>query len=124
MKIAKPLVTKVLPTLGLTAEMSGIDRAIKKKIHGSGSGTTTIIILNDEMDDIIKIVQASENEGILVGGVTKTVKTDIKNQSGNGIGMILDILGASLLGNLLSGRRLYRSSHEIRRSGHVNKEEI
>ena len=90
----------------------------KEKIHGSGSGTTTLIISNDEMDDIIKIVQALENQGILVSGVTKTIKNDIENQSGNGIGMILGTLGASLVGNLLSGRGLYRSGHGITRSGH------
>ena len=73
-----------------------------------------------------------------MGGVTKTIKNDIKNQSGDGIGMILGTLGASLFGNLLSGRGLYRSGHGITRSGHgitrsghgitrsgfVNKEEI
>ena len=68
-------------------------------MHGSGSGTTTLIISNDEMDDIIKIVQALENQDISVGSVTKTIKNDIKNQSGNGIGMILGTLGASLLEN-------------------------
>ena len=83
------------------------------------------------MDDIVKIVQALENQGILVVGITKTIKNDIRNQSGNRIGMILGTLGASLLGNLLSGRGLYRSGHEvttsghgIASSGHGNKEEI
>ena len=125
MIIAKELVTKVLPTLGSTAAMSGIDGAIQKKtIHGSGSGTTTLIISNDEMNGIIKIVQALEKQGILVGGVTKTIKNHIKNQSGNGIGMTLATFGASLLENLLSGRGLCRHGRGKTISGHRNKEEI
>ena len=128
MKIARPLVTKLLPTLGLTAAMSGIDGAIQQKGHGSGSGTTTLIISNDEMDDIIKIVQALENQGVLVGGVTKTIKNDIKNLSENGIGMLLGMLGSSLLSDVLtkslSGHGMSRSGHGIARSGYGNKQEI
>ena len=128
MKISRPLVTKVLPNLGLTAAMSGIDGAIKKKRHGSGSGTTTLIISNDEMDDIIKIVQALENQGVLVGGVTKSIKNDIKNLSENGIGMLLGMLGSSLLSDVfnksLSGHGITRSGHGIARSGYGNKQEI
>ena len=44
----------------------------KKKIHGSG--TTTLIISNEEMNDIMKIVQALEDSNILLKGVTKTIK--------------------------------------------------
>ena len=43
----------------------------KKKIHGSGN--TTLIISNEEMNDIIKIIQALENFHILIKGVTKTI---------------------------------------------------
>ena len=73
----------------------------KKKIHGSGP--TTLIISNAEMNDIIKIVQALEDTNILLKGVTKTIKSDIK-KDGKGIGMLLGTLGASLLGNLLTGK--------------------
>ena len=76
LKIATPLVTKVLPVLALSAAMSGIDGAIQKKIHGSG--TTALIISNEEMNDIIKIVQALKDSNILLKGVTKTIKHDIK----------------------------------------------
>ena len=44
----------------------------KKKKHGSG--TTTLIISKEEMNDIMKIVQALEDSNILLKGVTKTIK--------------------------------------------------
>ena len=44
----------------------------RKKIHGSG--TTTLIISNEEMNDILKIVQALEDSNILLRGVTNTIK--------------------------------------------------
>ena len=54
MKIAVPLAKNVLAPLGITAAASAIDAGIQKKIHGSG--TTTLIISNEEMNDIMKIV--------------------------------------------------------------------
>ena len=51
-----------------------------KKIHGSG--TTTLIISNEEMNDIMKIVQALEDSNILLKGVTKTIKNETKEQKG------------------------------------------
>ena len=76
LKIATTLATKVLPVLALSAAMSGIDGVIQKKIHGSG--TTALIISNEEMNDIIKIVQALKDSNILLKGVTKTIRNDIK----------------------------------------------
>ena len=55
-KVAVPLGKNILAPLGLTAAMSAIDGAIQKKIHGSGA--TTLLISNEEMNDIMKIVQA------------------------------------------------------------------
>ena len=59
MKIVVPLAKNVLAPLGITAAASAIDAGIQKKIHGSG--TTTLIISNEEMNDIMKIVQALKN---------------------------------------------------------------
>ena len=78
----------------------------KKKIHGSG--TTTLIISNEEMNDIIKIVQALEDSNILPKGVTKTIKNETKEQKGGFLTMLLGTLGASLLENLLTGKRIVR----------------
>ena len=68
----------------------------KKKIHGSG--TTTLIISNE---DIMKIVQALEDSDILLKEVTKTIKNETKKQKGGFLSILLGTLGASLLGNLL-----------------------
>ena len=66
---------------------------LKKKIHGSG--TTTLIISNEEMNDIMKIVQALEDSNILLKGVTKTIKNETKEQKGGFLSMLLDTLRAS-----------------------------
>ena len=64
--------------LGIRAATSANDAGIQKKIHGSG--TTTLIISNEEMNDIIKVVQALEDSNILLKGVTKTIKNETKEQ--------------------------------------------
>ena len=68
-----------------------------------GSGTTTLIISNDEMNDIIKIVKSLENSGVLLKGVSETIQHEAKEQRGGFLIMLLGTLGASLLGNLLNG---------------------
>ena len=73
-----------------------------KKILGSGN--TTLIISNEEMNDVIKIVQALEDSNILLKGVTETVKNETKEPNGGFLGMLQGTLGASLLGNLLTGK--------------------
>ena len=130
MKIAKPLVTEILPTLGLSAAMSGIDGLSQRKIHSGSGGNTTLIISNKEMNDIMKIIQALEDQGILLKGVSETIKNETKEQKGGALGMILGTLAASLLGNLLSGKGVYRTDYGnkqrkgICRTGYGNKQEI
>ena len=80
MKVAFPLAKNILAPLGITAAALAIDAGIQKKIHGSG--TTTLIISNKEMNDIMKIVQALEDYNNLLKGVTKTVKYETKEQKG------------------------------------------
>ena len=74
--VIKPLDKSVLIPLGLTAAASAADAGIHKKILGSG--TTTLIISNDEMEDIIKIVKSLEDSGLLLKGVTETVQNEVK----------------------------------------------
>ena len=93
--IIKPLVL-----LGLTAASSVIDAGVQKKMYGFG--TTTLVISNEEMNDIMKIVQALEDSNILLKGVTKTIKNETKEQKGGFLSMLLGTLGASLLGDLLT----------------------
>ena len=107
MKAAVPFAKNILRPLGITAATSAIDAGIQKKIHGSG--TTTLIISNKEMNDIMKIVQALEDSNILLKGVTKTIKNETKEQKGGFLSMLLGTLGASLLGNILAGKGIVRA---------------
>ena len=75
MKVAVPWATNILALLGKTEAASAIDAGILQKIHGSGRpSSTTLIISNKEMNDIIKIAQALEHSNILLKEVTKTTK--------------------------------------------------
>ena len=115
MKVAMPLAKNVLAPLGLTAAMSAIDGSIQKKIHGSG---VKLIIEQKDMNDIMKIIEALENSGILLKGVTKTIENETKEQRGGFLGMVLGTLGASLLGTLLSrGKGIMRAGNGIVRAG-------
>ena len=69
MKIVVSLAKNVFAPLGITAAPSAIDAGIQKKRHGFGN--TNLIISNEEVNDIIKIIQALENFNILIKGVTK-----------------------------------------------------
>ena len=64
--VIKPLAKSVLIPLGLTTAGSAADAGIHKKILGSGHSNTTLIISNDEMDDILKIVKSLEISGVLL----------------------------------------------------------
>ena len=122
MKVALPLSKNVLAPLGLTAAMSAIDGSIQKKIHGSG---IKLIIEQDDMNDIIKIIEALENSGILLKGVTKTIENETKEQRGGLLGMLLGTLGASLLGNLLTdGKGIMRAGDGIVRAGKGSKKKL
>ena len=74
-----------------------------------GSGTKTLIISNEEMNDIMKIVQALEDSNILLKGITKTIKNETKEPKEGFLSMLLGTLGASLLGNLLTGKGFVRA---------------
>ena len=120
MKVAMPLAKNVLAPLGLSAAMSAIDGSIKKKMLGSG--TTTLIISNDEM---MKIVKSLENSGVLLKGVSETIQHDAKEQRGGFLGMLLGTLGASLLGDVLakglSGKGVIRAGEGTIKAGYGSK---
>ena len=90
-----------------------------KKIFGSGK--TTLIISNDEMKDIIKIVKSLEDSGLLLKGVTETVQNEVKEQKGGFLSMLLGTLGASLLGNILAGKGINRAGEGGIRPDYGNK---
>ena len=68
----------ILAPLGVSAAMSATDAAIQKKMYGSGnlknSGIKTINFSNEDLNDMTKIVKALENSGVLMKGITKTLK--------------------------------------------------
>ena len=90
-----------------------------KKIYGSG--TTTLVVSSEEMNDIMKIFQALGDSNILLKGVTKTTENETKEQKGGFLSMLLGTLGASLLGNLLtknlSGKGTVRAGERFLRAG-------
>ena len=67
-----------------------------------GSGTTKLIILNDEMEDVMKIVESVEDFGLLSKRVSETIQNEVKEQKGWFLSMLLGTLDASLLGNMLA----------------------
>ena len=105
--VIKPSPKSVLISLGLMTAGSAVDARIHKKILGSGN--TTLIILNNKMEDIIKIVKYLEDSGLLLKGVTETVQNELKEQKEGFLSMLLGTLGASLLGNILTGKGIYRA---------------
>ena len=77
------------------------------------------------MNDIMKIIEALENSGILLKGVSKTIENETKEQRGGFLSMLLGTLGASLLGNLLTGGKgIMRSDEGIVRAGEGSKKKL
>ena len=114
MKVALPLAKNMLGPLGLTAAMSAIHGSIRKKIHGSG---VKLIIEQEDMNDIMKIIEALENSGILLKGVSKTIENETKEERSGFLSMLPGTLGASLLGTLLTGKGIMRAGDGIVRAG-------
>ena len=123
MKVAMPLAKNVLAPLGISAALSAIDGSIKKKMLGSR--TATLIISNDEMDDILKIVQSLEDSNVLLKGVSETIQHEAKEQRGGFLSMLIGTLGASLLGDILSkglsGKGVIRAGEGTIRAGYGSK---
>ena len=78
--VLKPLARSILFALGLAAAASEADEAIQKKIFGSG--TTTLIIANAKINDILRIFKSLKESGLLIKGVSGTIKNEAKEQMG------------------------------------------
>ena len=73
--------------------------------HPSSSHNNTVLIIsNNEMEDIIRIVKFLGSPCLLLKGVTETVQNKAKEQNDGFLGILLGALGASLLGNILAGK--------------------
>ena len=123
--VIKPLAKSVLIPLGLTAAASAADAGINQKVLGYGHKNTTLIISDDEMDDILKIVKSLEDSGVLLKGVSETIQNEAREQRGGFLNMLLGTLGASLLGDILSkglsGKGVIRAVEGTIRAGYGSK---
>ena len=109
------LLSKLAGPLMKVAMSSAIDGSIQKKMRGEG---VKLVIEQEDMNGIIKIIEALENSGFLLKGVTKTIENETKEQRGGFLSILLGTLGASLLGNLLTGRKgIVRAGEGVIRAG-------
>ena len=99
-----------------------------KKIFGSGRPSSSashnnriLIISNDEIKDIIKIVKSIKDSSLLQEGTSKAIQNEAKKQRGGFLSILLDTLGASSSGNILAGKGINRAKEGIVRSGYENK---
>ena len=115
--VLQPFAKIVLIPLRLTAAASATNAAIHKKMFGSS--TTTLILSNEEIIDIIGIVKSLEQSGLLIKGVRETIKNKAKERKGGFLSMLLETLGASLSGNLLTGKGTIRAGEVTVRAGQI-----
>ena len=76
--ILTSLAESVFVSLGLSVAMSAADAVVQENIFGLG--TTALIISNEEMKDIMKIVKSLEESGVLIKGINETIKNEAKQQ--------------------------------------------
>ena len=128
--VIKPLPESVLIPLALTAATSAADAGIHKKIlasgHHSSSSTlhinnTILITSNDEMKKIVKIVESLENSSLLPVETGETIQNEAKEQRRQFLSILLGMLGASLLGYILTGKGINRAGEGIARASYGNK---
>ena len=113
--VLKPLAKSVLIPLGLTAAAPATDKATHKKMFGSGF--ITLIISNEKMNAVLKIVKSLKELGLFIKGVSETIKIEAKEQKGGFLRMLLGTLRASLLGNLLTGKGTIRAGEGAIKAG-------
>ena len=122
MRFGLPLMKNLLTLLAKSvfiplqlATASAKDGATEKNIYESGM--TTLIISNKEMEDDMKIVKGLEESGLLIKGVSETIKSEDKEQKGRFLGLLSGTLGVILLGNLLTGKVVIRAGEGTVRGG-------
>ena len=113
--VLTPLAKSVLLPLGLSAGMPTADAAIHKKIHGSGR--TALLISNEEMEDVMKIVNSLEESGLIIKRVSETFKNETKEQKEGFFSMLLATSVASMLGSALTGRGVIIAGESKIRAG-------
>ena len=89
--------------------------AIRKKMFGSG--VTVLIISNEEMNDIMKIVISLEESLLFIKAISEIIKNETKEEKGASWEILLDTLGATLLRYLLTDKRTIRAGDGLIRAG-------
>ena len=127
LKSGLPLLKRVIKPLGMlgfTAVASATDAARNKKVLASGNHTT-LIISNDDLNNLLQVTKSLENSGILLDAITESVKKEVKEKKDGFLSMLLGTLGASLLGDLLtkhlSGKGVIRAGEATIRAGYGSK---
>ena len=69
------------------------------------------------MNDVMKIIQSLEKSGLLIKGVSETIKNETNEQKGGFLGMLLGTINVSLLGYLLTGKGTIRAVKDTVRAG-------
>ena len=108
------LAKRVLLPFRLSAAMSATDAVIQKKVYGSS--TTALIISNEEIEDIMKIVKSFKESGLLIKEINETIKNEAKEQKGGFLPLLFGTL-ASILRNALTGKGVKRAGEGTIRAG-------
>ena len=95
--------------------MPATDPALQKEIYGSS--TTVLIMPNEEMEDVMKIVKSLEESGLSIKGISETINNEAKDQKDRFLGILLDPLATSLLRSVLTGRVAIRADEGTIRAG-------
>ena len=111
-----PLAKSILIPLGLEAAAPATDASFQKKIYGSGM--TTLIILNEEMDDILKIVQYPKEVGLSLKLINWTTENKAKKKQKHVFLVIfLGTLATNLLANILEGKEVTQAGERTIKVG-------
>ena len=112
--VLTPLAKSVLLPSRLSAGMSAADAALQKKIYESGS--KALIISNEKMEYIVKVVKSLQQSGLLIKVISETIKNEVKEQKGGFLSMLLGTLAASMLGSALTGGEVIKAAEGIIRA--------
>ena len=100
----------LLIPLGITAAVLPAHAKKYRKILGSG--TTTLIISNKEIEHVIKIIKSLEDSGVLIKGVSETMQNEAKEQKSGILGMLLSTADAILLGKMFIEKGVNRAGYD------------
>ena len=114
--VIKPLTKRTFNSFRIICSSIAAGAGIHKKFLGTGN--TTLIISNDEMKYIIKIVKSLEDSGLSLKGVTETIQNESKEQKRVFLSMLIGTIGASLLGNILAAKGINRAEEGVIRASY------